>query len=50
MFSGLPDLLLGHADGLGHEGAVVHLAIVAHLGSFIIEFDNVDQRTTSMTR
>ena len=35
MFSGLPDLLLGHADGFGREGAVPHLGVVAHLGSFI---------------
>ncbi len=34
-FSGLPDLLLGHADGLGCEGAFPHLGVVAHLGSFI---------------
>jgi len=34
-FSGLPDLLLGHANGLGREGAVMHLGVVAHLGSFI---------------
>ncbi len=35
MFSGLQDLLLGQADGLGHEGAAVHLGVVAHLGIFI---------------
>ncbi len=29
------DLLLGHAEGLGHEGVVVHLGIAAHLNSFI---------------
>jgi hypothetical protein len=29
--SGLPDLLLGHADGCGHVGAVEHLGIVVHL-------------------
>ncbi len=29
------NLLLGHADGLGQEGVVVHLGIVAHLDSFI---------------
>ena len=34
-FSGLPDLLLGHADGLGCEGAIVHLGIVAYFDSFI---------------
>jgi hypothetical protein len=33
--SGLPDLLLGHADGRGNEGAVGHLGIEAHLDSFI---------------
>ncbi len=36
MFSGLLDLLLGHAAGLGREGAVMHLGVVAHLGSFIV--------------
>ncbi len=34
-FSGLPDLLLGHTDSLGREGAVVHWGVVVHLGSFI---------------
>ncbi len=29
------DLLLGHADGFGHEGAVEHLGVEAHLDSFI---------------
>jgi len=29
------DLLLGHAEGLGHEGVVLHLGVVAHLDSFI---------------
>ncbi len=31
----LPDLLLGPATGLGHEGVVVHLGVIAHLVSFI---------------
>jgi hypothetical protein len=35
MFSGLPDLLFGHADDLGHKGAVVHLGVIAYLGGFI---------------
>jgi len=34
-FSGLPDQLLGHANGFGGEGAVAHLGVIAHLGSFI---------------
>ena len=29
------DLLLGHAEGLGHEGVFVHLGIVAHLNSLL---------------
>jgi hypothetical protein len=29
------DLLLRHADGLGHKGVVLHLGVVAHLDSFI---------------
>ena len=29
------DLLLGHAEGLGHEGVVVHLGTVAHLNSLL---------------
>jgi hypothetical protein len=29
------DLLLGHAEGFGHKGAVAHLGIAAHLDSFI---------------
>jgi hypothetical protein len=29
------DLLLGHTEGLGHEGVVLHLGVVAHLDSFI---------------
>jgi hypothetical protein len=29
------DLLLGQAEGLGHEGVVVHLSVIAHLDSFI---------------
>ncbi len=33
--SDLPDLLWGHADGCVHEGAVMHLSIVAHLDSVI---------------
>ncbi len=33
--SNLPDALLVHADGRGHEGVVDHLCVVAHLGSFI---------------
>jgi hypothetical protein len=33
-FSGLPDLLLGHGNGLGCEGAVVHLGIVEYVSSF----------------
>ena len=27
------DLLLGQAEGLGHEGAVAYLGVVAHLNS-----------------
>ncbi len=33
--SGLTDLLVGHADGRGHEGAVAHLGVVAHLDYFV---------------
>ena len=29
------DLLLGHAEGLGHEGVGFHLGVVAHLDIFI---------------
>ena len=29
------DLLLGHAEGLGHEGVVLHLGVVAHLNSLL---------------
>ncbi len=32
--SGLQELLVGHADGRGHEGAVEHLGEVAHLDHF----------------
>ena len=35
MLSGLPDLLLGYADGRGHEGAVEHLGVLAHLDSLL---------------
>jgi hypothetical protein len=33
--SGLQDLLVGHADGRGQEGAVEHLVEVAHLDHFV---------------
>ncbi len=33
--SGFTDLLLGHAVGLGEEGVVVHLGVVAHLDCFV---------------
>jgi hypothetical protein len=29
------DLLLGHTEGLGHEGVALHLGVVVHLDSFI---------------
>ena len=29
------DLLLGHAEGLGHEGVGLHLGVVAHLNSLL---------------
>ncbi len=31
--SGFPYLLLGHANGRGPKGAVMHLGIIAHLDS-----------------
>jgi len=30
------DILLGHTEGLGHEGVGLHLGIEAHLDSFIV--------------
>jgi len=39
--SGLPDLLLVHAIGRGHESAVEHLGIVAHLDSLSVEIASV---------
>ncbi len=39
--SSLPDLLIGHASGHGHEGAVEHLGVVVHLDHFVACLESV---------